>query len=46
MDVEKVYSILISIIAQKNNVAIKTDFKRKKGFTEVNFEKGGNNNAN
>ena len=46
MDVEKIYSILVSIIAQKNNVAIKTDFKRKKGFTEVNYEKGGNNNAN
>lgn len=29
MNVEKIYSVLIAIIAQKNNVVIKTDFKRK-----------------
>lgn len=29
MDVEKIYKILISIIAEKNNVAIKTEFKTK-----------------
>ena len=31
MNVEKVYLALISIIAQKNNVIIKTSFEKKKG---------------